>query len=48
LHQVIKIGQRLQHLIDRICDDGLHGILLDIIGLGGETPPTTRAELPAA
>jgi len=38
--------KRLQHLVDRIRDDGLHGILLDIIGLGGEIPPAARAELP--
>ena len=32
--------------MDEIREQGLQGIVLDIIGLGGEIPPAARAELP--
>jgi hypothetical protein len=38
--------RRMERLIDEILEQGLHGIVLDIIGLGGEIPPAARAELP--
>jgi hypothetical protein len=38
--------RRMDRLIDEILEQGLHGIVLDIIGLGGEIPPAARAELP--
>ena len=38
--------KRMERLIDEILEQGLHGIVLDIIGLGGEIPPAARAELP--
>jgi hypothetical protein len=38
--------RRMERLIDEIIEQGLHGIVLDIIGLGGEIPPAARAELP--
>ena len=37
--------RRMERLIDEILEQGLHGIVLDIIGLGGEIPPAARAEL---
>ena len=36
----------MERLIDEMLEQGLHGIVLDIIGLGGEIPPAARAELP--
>lgn len=38
--------KRLGRLTDEIREEGLRGIVLDIIGLGGEIPPAARAELP--
>jgi hypothetical protein len=38
--------RRMGRLIDEILEQGLRGIVLDIIGLGGEIPPAARAELP--
>jgi hypothetical protein len=38
--------KRLERITDEIRDEGLQGIVLDIIGLGGEIPPAARAELP--
>lgn len=38
--------KRLEKLIAELRDQGLDGIVLDIIGLGGEIPPAARAELP--
>jgi hypothetical protein len=38
--------RRMERLVDEIFEQGLHGIVLDIIGLGGEIPPEARAELP--
>lgn len=38
--------RRMERLIDEIFEQGLHGIVLDIIGLGGEIPPAARVELP--
>jgi hypothetical protein len=38
--------RRMERHIDEIVEQGLHGIVLDIIGLGGEIPPAARAELP--
>ena len=38
--------RRMERLVDEIFEQGLHGIVLDIIGLGGEIPPSARAELP--
>jgi hypothetical protein len=38
--------RRMNRLIYEILEQGLHGIVLDIIGLGGEIPPAARAELP--
>lgn len=38
--------KRLERLTQQIRQDGLRGIVLDIIGLGGEIPPAARLELP--
>lgn len=38
--------KRMEQLTDVIREEGLQGIVLDIISLGGEIPPTARAELP--
>jgi hypothetical protein len=38
--------KRMEQAIDEIIEQGLQGIVLDIIGLGGEIPPAARAELP--
>ena len=38
--------KRLEKLIAELRDQGLDGIVLDIIGVGGEIPPAARAELP--
>jgi hypothetical protein len=38
--------KRQKRIMDEILEEGLHGIVLDIIGLGGEIPPAARAELP--
>jgi hypothetical protein len=38
--------KRMEQMIDEIVEQGLQGIVLDIIGLGGEIPPSARAELP--
>jgi hypothetical protein len=38
--------RRMERLIDEIVEQGLRGIVLDIIVLGGEIPPAARAELP--
>jgi hypothetical protein len=38
--------RRLERLTEQIREEGLRGIVLDIIGLGGEIPPAARAELP--
>jgi len=37
--------KRLARITDEIRGQGLQGIVLDIIGLGGEIPPAARAEL---
>ena len=37
---------RLERLAEHIREEGLRGIVLDIIGLSGEIPPAARAELP--
>ena len=37
--------KRMEQIIDEFCEQGLQGIVLDIIGLGGEIPPAARAEL---
>jgi hypothetical protein len=37
--------KRLEKLIADLREQGLRGIVLDIIGLGGEIPPAARAEL---
>jgi hypothetical protein len=50
LHQDQRVSQqrwkRMEQIMDEILQQGLHGIVLDIIGLGGEIPPAARAELP--
>ena len=38
--------KRLERIRVEIRDEGLHGIVLDIFGLGGEIPPAARDELP--
>ncbi len=38
--------KRLQAITDEIREQGLRGVVLDIIGLGGEIPPAARAEIP--
>jgi hypothetical protein len=38
--------KRLERIRVEIREEGLHGIVLDIIGLGGEIPPAARDELP--
>jgi hypothetical protein len=38
--------KREERLMDEIFEQGVRGIVLDIIGLGGEIPPVARAELP--
>jgi hypothetical protein len=38
--------KRLERLAEHIREEGLRGIVLDIIGLGGEIPPAATAELP--
>ena len=38
--------KRMGQLVDVILEEGLQGIVLDIISLGGEIPPAARAELP--
>ena len=38
--------KRMEQMIDEILEQGLQGIVLDIIGLGGEIPPAARDELP--
>lgn len=38
--------KRLEKLVTELRDQGLDGIVLDILGLGGEIPPAARAELP--
>jgi len=40
--------KRLEKLTAEIREQGLNGIVLDIIGLGGEIPPAARAELPGS
>jgi hypothetical protein len=37
--------RRMERLIDEILEQGLRGIVLDVIGLGGEIPPAARAEI---
>lgn len=37
--------KRLARITDELREQGLQGIVLDIIGLGGEIPPAARAEL---
>jgi hypothetical protein len=39
--------KRLQRIMDEIREQGLQGIVLDIIGLGGDIPPAARGEIPA-
>jgi methylmalonyl-CoA mutase cobalamin-binding subunit len=36
----------MEQMIDEIVEQGLQGIVLDIVGLGGEIPPAARAEPP--
>jgi hypothetical protein len=36
----------MERIRQEIREEGLRGILLDIIGLGGEIPPAARPELP--
>jgi len=38
--------KRLEKITAEIREQGLEGIVLDIIGVGGEIPPAARAELP--
>jgi hypothetical protein len=38
--------RRMESLIEEFLEQGLRGIVLDIIGLGGEIPPAARAEFP--
>lgn len=38
--------KRLERITDEIRDQGLRGIVLDIIGLGGDIPPAAQAEFP--
>jgi hypothetical protein len=38
--------KRLERYIAELRDQGLEGIVLDIVGLGGDIPPAARAELP--
>ena len=38
--------KRMEQLTDVIWEEGLQGIVLDIISLGGEIPPAATAELP--
>ena len=38
--------KRMEQFIDVAWEEGLQGIVLDIISLGGEIPPAARAELP--
>lgn len=38
--------KRLEKHISELREQGVEGIVLDIIGLGGEIPPAARAELP--
>jgi hypothetical protein len=37
--------KRLEKITAEIRDQGLQGIVLDVIGLGGEIPPAARAEI---
>lgn len=38
--------KRLERLTADLRDQGMEGIVLDIIALGGEVPPAAQAELP--
>jgi hypothetical protein len=38
--------RRMERIMDEIREQGLRGVVLDIIGLGVEIPPAARAELP--